>query len=88
MVMVVMDEQVLPHHLERNRKGKASHSGQEQGDQSSWYLFVNEADLPEGERVDIEMKMGSVVFFNNRIPHCSGDNTYTSLTLCVTPSSC
>jgi ectoine hydroxylase-related dioxygenase (phytanoyl-CoA dioxygenase family) len=72
-------EQVLPHRLERNRKGKSSHSEQEEGDQSSWYLYINEDDLPAGERVDCEMKLGSVVFFNNTIPHCSGDNTYQHL---------
>lgn len=71
--------QVLPHHLERNRKGKSSHSEQEEGDQNSWYLYINEDDLPPGERVDCEMKLGSVVFFNNTIPHCSGDNTYQHL---------
>jgi len=78
-VCVCCREQVLPHHLERNRKGKSSHSEQEEGDQGSWYLYINEDDLPPGERVDCEMKLGSVVFFNNTIPHCSGDNTYHHL---------
>ena len=75
-VFVVAREQVLQHHLEKNRKGKSSHSEQSEGDERSWYLYINEEDLPEGEHVDCEMKMGSVVFFGNTIPHCSGDNTY------------
>lgn len=74
-----MHDKVLPHHLERSRKGKASHSEQEEGNERSWYLYIKEEDLPEGERVDCEMKLGSLVLFNNIIPHCSGDNTYRSI---------
>jgi len=66
---------VLKHHLERKRKDKASHSEESEGNERSWYLYINEADLPQGERVDCEMKLGSMVLFNNTIPHCSGDNT-------------
>jgi ectoine hydroxylase-related dioxygenase (phytanoyl-CoA dioxygenase family) len=69
---------VLPHHLERGRKTKSSHSEKE-GDSRSWYLYIKEKDLPEGERVVCEVPLGSFVLFNNIIPHCSGDNLSTQI---------
>lgn len=71
-------QRTLPHRLERKRKGKASHSDQSAGNERSWYLYISEEDLPEGERVDCEIKLGSFVLFNNIIPHCSGDNMYAA----------
>ncbi len=38
-------------------------------DPRSWYLFIKEEDLPKGEIVTCEMKMGSVLFINENAPH-------------------
>ncbi|KAL6053742.1 Phytanoyl-CoA dioxygenase [Balamuthia mandrillaris] len=67
---------VLPHHLEKGRKEKSSHSEcEEKGDPRSWYLYIKEEDLPEdGEVVACEVPLGSFILFHNLIPHCSGDN--------------
>lgn len=54
---------VLRHHLENRRGSKAS-----------WYLYIAEEDLPEGEVVTCEMKKGSVLFLNQLIPHRSTEN--------------
>ena len=44
------------------------------GHPKSWYVYIDEADLPEGERVTCEMKVGSVLFHNTMMPHCSTEN--------------
>ena len=64
---------VLPHHLEKGRKEKTSHTDKE-GDSRSWYVYIKEEDLPEGEKIVCEVPMGSFLLFNNIIPHCSGEN--------------
>jgi ectoine hydroxylase-related dioxygenase (phytanoyl-CoA dioxygenase family) len=54
---------VLPHHLE-NRKGN----------KASWYLYIDEADLPPGDVVTCNMPMGSVLLLNQLLPHRSTEN--------------
>jgi hypothetical protein len=54
---------VFPHHLENTR-----------GHRDSWYLYIEESDLPKGEIVTCEMKKGSVLLLNNLIPHRSLEN--------------
>ena len=54
---------VLPHHLE-NRVG----------DKDSWYVYIDEHDLPPGDRVVCEMPVGSVLFHNPLMPHRSTEN--------------
>ena len=44
------------------------------GDKNSWYLFIDEADLPPGDLVTCEMAFGSVLFLNQLIPHRSLEN--------------
>lgn len=65
---------LLQHHLERNRRSGASHSAQSTADPRSWYIYIKDEDLPEGERVDLELKAGGFVLFHSLLPHCSGDN--------------
>ena len=54
---------VLRHSLEKSRGHKAS-----------WYLFIDEADLPPGEIVTCEMELGSFLLLNQMIPHRSTEN--------------
>jgi ectoine hydroxylase-related dioxygenase (phytanoyl-CoA dioxygenase family) len=54
---------VAPHRLENTV-----------GDRKSWYLYIDEADLPQGDIVTCEMRMGSVLFLNQLIPHRSLEN--------------
>jgi Phytanoyl-CoA dioxygenase (PhyH) len=54
---------VYPHKLENSI-----------GRKDSWYLYIDEADLPEGEIVTCTMKKGSVLLLNNLIPHRSTEN--------------
>ena len=54
---------VLPHHLEKRT-----------GATNSWYVYIDEGDLPPGERVVCEMKVGSVLFHNPLMPHRSTEN--------------
>jgi Phytanoyl-CoA dioxygenase (PhyH) len=54
---------VYPHKLENTR-----------GNKDSWYLYIDEADLPEGEIVTCTMNKGSVLLLNNLIPHRSTEN--------------
>jgi hypothetical protein len=54
---------VAPHRLENTV-----------GDSKSWYLYIDEANLPPGEIVTCEMKLGSVLFLNQLIPHRSLEN--------------
>ncbi len=54
---------VARHHLENSV-----------GDSKSWYLYIDEADLPPGEVVTCEMKLGSVLFLNQLVPHRSLEN--------------
>ena len=44
------------------------------GNKDSWYLYIDEADLPEGEIVTCTMKKGSILLLNNLIPHRSTEN--------------
>ena len=44
------------------------------GNKASWYLYIAEEDLPEGEVVTCEMPLGSVLFLNQLIPHRSTEN--------------
>ena len=44
------------------------------GDRKSWYLYIDEADLPAGDIVTCEMKFGSVLFLNQLVPHRSLEN--------------
>lgn len=54
---------VVPHQLENTV-----------GDSASWYLYIDEKDLPPGEIVTCEMPLGSVLFLNQLIPHRSLEN--------------
>ncbi len=55
---------VLHHYLENTR-----------GNKNSWYLYIDERDLPEaGEIVTCTMKKGGVLLLNNLIPHRSTEN--------------
>jgi len=44
------------------------------GHKDSWYLYIDEDDLPTGEIVTCTMKKGSVLLLNNIIPHRSTEN--------------
>ena len=44
------------------------------GNKKSWYLYIDEADLPPGDLVTCEMPFGSVLFLNQLIPHRSLEN--------------
>ena len=44
------------------------------GNKDSWYLYIDEADLPKGEIVTCTMNKGSVLLLNNFIPHRSTEN--------------
>jgi|SRR5579883_537081 len=54
---------VIPHKLENTR-----------GHKDSWYLYIEEKDLPSGEVVTCTMEKGGVLFLNNLIPHRSTEN--------------
>ena len=57
-------QKVFPHHQQR-RIGHAK----------SWYLYIGEDDLPEGEVVTCEVPMGGALFFTPLMPHRSLENT-------------
>ena len=40
----------------------------------TWYLYITDDDLPEGEVVTCEMPIGSLLLFNQLLPHCSTEN--------------
>jgi len=44
------------------------------GHEKSWYLYIADEDLPEGEIVTCEMPMGSLLLINQLIPHRSTEN--------------
>src|SRR5581483_2652987 len=44
------------------------------GHKDSWYLYIDERDLPKGEIVTCTMNKGSVLLLNNLIPHRSTEN--------------
>lgn len=46
----------------------------EVGHPKSWYVYIDEADLPEGERVTCALELGSVLFHNTMMPHRSTEN--------------
>lgn len=54
---------VFPHRPERSR-----------GHKKSWYLYIADEDLPEGEVVTCEMPVGSLLLINQLIPHRSTEN--------------
>jgi len=54
---------VFRHKLENSR-----------GHKDSWYLYIEENDLPKGETVTCTMKKGSILLLNNLIPHRSTEN--------------
>jgi len=54
---------VFKHQLENKKASKAS-----------WYLYIDEADLPPGEWVTCNMPMGSVLLLNQLVPHRSTEN--------------
>ncbi len=56
-------ERLMQHYLEKKV-----------GNKQSWYLYIPETDLPEGDIVTFEMKKGSVLFLNQLIPHRSLEN--------------
>jgi hypothetical protein len=56
-------EKVFQHHLENTR-----------GHKDSWYLYIDERDLPDGDVVTCTMNKGSVLLLNNLIPHRSTEN--------------
>ena len=49
------------------------------GHPRSWYLLIDEDNLPEGERVTCEVPMGSVLLLNQLIPHRSTENFSQSI---------
>jgi hypothetical protein len=59
---------VFHHHLENTR-----------GHKDSWYLYIDEADLPRENAVTCTMKKGSVLFLNNLLPHRSTENFSNSI---------
>ncbi|MCW3052462.1 MAG: phytanoyl-CoA dioxygenase protein 1 isoform [Chthonomonadales bacterium] len=56
------------HHLESTR-----------GHKDSWYLYLPDEELPEGEIVTCEMPRGSVLLFNQLLPHRSTENLSDSV---------
>lgn len=56
-------QNVFRHQLENSRGHKAS-----------WYLFIDEGDLPAGEVVTCEMEFGSFLLLNQLVPHRSTEN--------------
>ena len=56
-------EQVYRHRLESTR-----------GHSKSWYLYIDDSDLPAGDIVTCEMEMGSFLLLNQLTPHRSTEN--------------
>ena len=54
----------LPHHLDSEAR-----------DPRSWYVYIDQSDLPPGEVVTCEMEFGSALFINDFTPHRSLENT-------------
>ena len=54
---------VIPHYFEKDV-----------GHHKSWYLYIKDEDLPEGEIVTCEMKKGSVLWHRNTMIHRSTEN--------------
>ncbi len=54
---------VFRHKLENKKANKAS-----------WYLYIEDEDLPKGEVVTCNMPMGSVLLLNQLVPHRSTEN--------------
>jgi hypothetical protein len=44
------------------------------GPEKSWYLYIADEDLPEGEAVTCQMPMGSLLLINQLLPHRSTEN--------------
>ncbi len=49
------------------------------GRKDSWYLYIDEPDLPKTEIVTCEMNKGSILLLNNLIPHRSTENYSDSI---------
>jgi len=56
-------ERVLEHKLEKKA-----------GVKDSWYLYIEDKNIPEDDIVTCEMKVGSVLFLHQLIPHRSLEN--------------
>ncbi|HWF43869.1 MAG TPA: phytanoyl-CoA dioxygenase family protein [Candidatus Kapabacteria bacterium] len=56
-------KKVFQHYLENTR-----------GHKDSWYLYIDECDLPTGDIITCTMNKGSVLLLNNLIPHRSTEN--------------
>ena len=54
---------VFRHQLENKKASKAS-----------WYLYIDDEDLPPGEVVTCNMPMGSILLLNQLVPHRSTEN--------------
>lgn len=63
----------LPARLARHRLENT------RGHKDSWYLYLPEEELPEGEIVTCEMPRGSVLLFNQLLPHRSTENLSNSV---------
>lgn len=59
---------VFRHRLENTR-----------GHSASWYLYIPDDELPEGEIVTCEMPKGSVLLLNQLVPHRSTENLSDSV---------
>lgn len=54
---------VFRHQLENKKASKAS-----------WYLYIDDEDLPQGEMVTCNMPIGSILLLNQLVPHRSTEN--------------
>ena len=45
------------------------HVEKKTGDSRSWYLYIQEDDLPSGDIITCELKKGSVLFLHENLPH-------------------
>ncbi len=63
--------QVIPGVHKEEYKHRMEH---ETGHKHSWYLLIEEQDLPKGEVVTCEMKRGSLLLLNQLVPHRSTEN--------------
>jgi ectoine hydroxylase-related dioxygenase (phytanoyl-CoA dioxygenase family) len=59
-----------------HRSGKVARHKLENtaGSPGSWYLYVEDTELPQGEPVSCDMRIGSVLFLNQLVPHRSREN--------------
>ena len=57
------ERRVIRHHLENKI-----------GDPRSWYIYIDEEDIPQDRIVTCEMRLGSVLFIDQHTPHRSLEN--------------